>query len=162
VGLLDVGDATTADTLAAAQQAYHWWHDISQGTITVPYFITSSLGQQVPVDHVRQWDWIQNTGLLDPKAAGPFQITDVDHQGSVAQITVGNTDGFNYVGADRLERKGRYIPAHRKRVRYRKREAFSTWWHATHGKKAKMPKKHPRYKFVTAYKYVNVPAGYAS
>ena len=165
VGLLDVGDATYADALTAAQQAFYWWN-IPQGTATVPYAVLNSLGQSVYADHIRQWDWIQNTGIIDPKKAGPFMITDVDHQGGIAQITVGNTDGYKYMGADREATKGRYIAAHRKRVKYRKREAFSTWWHATHkkgknGRYPAMPKKHPKYKWVTAYKYVNVAGHYA-
>ena len=175
VGLLDVGDATTADALTAAQQAYYWWHNVSTGSITVPYMIHNANGQKTSVEHVRQWDWIQNVGLLDPTTAGPFMVTDVDLQGGVAVIGVGNTDAFNYTGSPRVPVQGKYIPAHKVKVKYRKRESFSTWWRKTHkkehyrlksGKMSKdtrypaMPKKHPAYKYVWATKYKTVAGSY--
>jgi hypothetical protein len=174
VKLIQAGsDMYPAEAQAAAQQAYAYYHNLVQGSVVIPYVVRNSLGREVPVDSVECWDFIMNVGKLDPSQVGPFFISEVqldrDEFGTIATLTIGSTDGYAFADPERLPISGNYVPGRRRRVRYKKKVAFSTYWHATHKKHhyrlkngkwskdmvyAPMPKHHPKYGYVWAYKTV--------
>ena len=64
------------------------------------------------------------------------------HSGSVATLTIGATDGYNYESPYRLPTKGRYVGAHRTRSKM----LFAKWWRRHHKGKP-LPKHHPKWHY---------------
>lgn len=133
VALVDSGtELTAAEAAAFAEQAYAYYHDLAQGTVTIPYVCHNGYGQESPCDHIECWDWIYNAGKVDPDEAGPFLISEVTHQGGIATLTIGATEGYSYESPYRLPTKSRYVGAHRQRYRFwskSKRRPSGKGWH---------------------------------
>ena len=143
VSLIESGTALSrVEAKAFAQQAYSQVGNFPRGSITVPHICLNGLGQESPVDHIEAWDWVYNSGQLDPQLAGPFLISEATIQDGVATLTVGNTDGYAFQAPFRLPQKGKYVGA--KRVRTR--ELYAKWFRRTYPGK-KLPKKHPKWKY---------------
>lgn len=143
VALIDSGaELTDAEALAFAEQAYHYYHEPWQGSVTIPYKCFNGNGQECDVDHIEAWDWVYNAGKANTDEAGPFLISEVSHAGGIAILTIGATEGYSYESPYRLPTKGRYVGAHRTR----RRELWTKWWKRTHKGKP-IPKKHPKWHY---------------
>jgi hypothetical protein len=166
IALIDSGsDLTDAEATESAEQAYAYYHDLYQGSVTIPYLCHNGYGQESPVDHIEAWDWVLNAGKTGPDA-GPFLVSEVRHAGGIATLTIGATEGYSYESPYRLPTKGRYAGAHRQRHKllygkWYRRELKKDWkrylkstkaghrqWksYAAYAKAHPMPKRHPRYK----------------
>lgn len=143
VALIESGtELTDAEATAAAKQAYSYYHNFVQGQVTIPYVCQNGSGQDSPCDHIEAWDWVYNVGKANSAEAGPFLISEVSHQGGIATLTIGATEGYSYESPYRLPAKGRYVGAHKTRSR----EPYRKWWRRTHRKKP-LPKKHPKWHY---------------
>jgi hypothetical protein len=149
--LVDGGDLTAAEAAFYAQQGYYYLHNFASGPVTIPYVVQDANGNERPADVIRQWDWVQNVGSLDAETAGPFLVSEVEHQGHIATLTIGAAEAYAYNGPDRMPTKGRYVGGYRTRRRTKKRVSFETYWHwkhrayyKKHKKYPSMPKKHAK------------------
>jgi hypothetical protein len=138
VGLVDAGEHS--DPALYAQQAYRWLHRLPQGPVVVPYVVHDDKGVEWPAEAIRAWDWVQNVGLLDDELAGPHLISDVQRQGGIATLTIGNTAAYQYTGPERLDQKGKYTSAHWQRTnrkewaKGKKKPKGGRWKKAKNGK----------------------------
>lgn len=162
-GLIDGGDLTATEAAFYAEQGYHYLHDLASGPVTIPYVVQDANGNERPADVIRAWDWVQNVGSLDPATAGPFLVSEVEHQGHIATLVVGASEAYAYNGPERMPTKGRYVGAHRVRTRTKKRVSFAEYWkwkHRKDKKKPKMPRHHARYGTIRGFKWTDVEGKY--
>jgi len=161
--LTDGGDLTVVEAAFYAEQGYHYLHRLVSGPVTIPYVVQDANGNERPADVIRAWDWVQNVGSLDAATAGPFLVSEVEHQGGIATLTIGAAEAYAYNGPDRMPTKGRYVGAHRVRTKTKQRVSFAEYWkwkHRKDKKKPKMPRHHARYGTIRGWKWQDVEGTY--
>lgn len=161
--LIDGGDLTMAEAAFYGQQGYYYLHKLVSGPVTIPYVVRDANGAERPADVIRAWDWVQNVGSLDAATAGPFLVSEVEHQGHIATLTIGAAEAYAYNGPERMPTKGRYVGAHRVRTRTTTRVSFAKYWawkHRKDKKKPKMPRHHARYGTIRGWKWQDVEGRY--
>jgi len=162
-GVVDGGDLTVVEAAFYAEQGYHYLHRLVSGPVTIPYVVQDANGNERPADVIRAWDWVQNVGSLDAATAGPFLVSEVEHQGGIATLTIGAAEAYAYNGPDRMPTKGRYVGAHRVRTKTKQRVSFAEYWkwkHRKDKKKPKMPRHHARYGTIRGWKWQDVEGTY--
>jgi hypothetical protein len=109
---IDTGQQlTTVEATAVATTAYTYRHDNqATGGCSIRGRIRTIDGAPVEPEHIRAWDWIQNTGELDTDGGvgGPYMITEVTYSGGVAECTLGGVE-WAYLAPDEYSNKTPYV-----------------------------------------------------
>lgn len=129
VAVLDLGDATDAEALAAATQVYLYTSQLATGGVdldaehlTARYGLAAVPtvdGALLPIDQIRSWDWVMCVDAPDADSRGPWMLSRAERTAAGTTIEVGG-DYWQHPGFAHRTDKTRYIGGHWKRTRYRK------------------------------------------